>query len=150
MFEFRSNLSLVKSFTRIEDRRLTISDGVKTWVVVGVDERTMFGQAPYVINAILDYTGKKGLSGSLSYNVQGSKLTFTSVDLSPDIYELPRHLLNFKIAQTIGKHFAVSLTIRDIFNAPVRRSYKYEAGYLVDFDYYRFGSEFSIGVSYTL
>ena len=149
-FEFRSNVSLVKSYTKVQDRVLLIENGVKSWVVVGVIERTMFGQAPYVVNAILNYTGNKGLSASLSYNVQGSKLVLTSVDASPDIYEMPRHLLNGKVSQPIGKHFSVSLTIKDMLNAPIRRAYKYDEGYILDFDYYRYGTEFSVGVSYTL
>lgn len=149
-FEFRSNISVVKSFTRVEDRRLSIEDGIKTWIVVGILERTMFGQAPYVVNGILNYTGNKGLSASLSYNVQGAKLVLTSIDASPNIYELPRHLLNFKIAQTLGKHFNVSFTIKDILNDPVRRSYKFAQGFLLDFDHYRYGSDYSIGISYNL
>lgn len=149
-FEFRSNVSLVKSYTKVQERVLLIENGVKSWVTVGVIERTMFGQAPYVINAILNYTGNKGLSASVSYNVQGSKLVLTSIDGSPDIYEMPRHLLNGKISQGIGKHFNVSLTVKDILNAPVRRAYNYDQGFILDFDYFRFGTEFAIGVAYTL
>ncbi|HEY3386556.1 MAG TPA: carboxypeptidase-like regulatory domain-containing protein, partial [Saprospiraceae bacterium] len=37
-FEFRSNLSVVNSFTRVEDRRLQIENGIKSWIVVGIDE----------------------------------------------------------------------------------------------------------------
>ncbi len=149
-FELRSNISAVKSYTQVEDRRLTIENGVKSWLVIGIIERTMFGQAPYVINTILNYTGSKGFSGSVSYNVQGAKLVLTSVDSSPDIYEMPRHLVNLKLTQTLGKHYAVSFTVRDILNDPVRRSYKYDAGYLLDFDHYQFGSDYTMGISYNL
>lgn len=148
--EFRSNISVVNSHTIVEDRRLNIENGVKTWSVIGLIERTMFGQAPYVINSILSYTGDKGFNASLSYNVQGAKLVLTSVDSSPDIYEMPRHLVNLKVSQNIGKHYSISFSIRDFLNEPVRRSYKYDQGFLLDFDHYKFGSDYSIGISYNL
>jgi len=148
--ELSANVSLVNSYTEVEDRRLRIENGIKSWDVVGMIERNMFGQAPYVVNTILNYLSDKGLSASLSYNIQGPKLVLTSADASPDVYEMPRHLLNFKIAHPLGKHFNVSFTIKDILNQPVRRAYEYEEGYLLDFDYYRFGTEYTIGVAYNL
>ena len=149
-FEFRSNVSLVKSYTQVQDQILLIENGVKSWVTVGVIERTMFGQAPYVVNAILNYTANKGFAASLSYNVQGAKLVLNGAGLAPDIYEIPRHLVNAKISHPIGKHFSVSLTVKDILNADVRRSYKYDEGYLLDFDHFTYGTEYFLGVAYNL
>ncbi len=149
-FEFRSNITLVKSYTQVEERRLSIENGIKSWEVTGIVERTMFGQAPYVVNAIVSYTGNKGFSASMSYNVQGAKLVLTSVDSSPDIYEMPKNLVNLKLTQTLGKYYAVSFAVRDLLNDPIRRSYKYEQGFLLDFDNYRYGSDYSIGISYNL
>ena len=149
-FELSANVSLVNSYTQVEDRRLIIENGIKSWEVVGIIERNMFGQAPYVVNTILTYTAEKGLAASLSYNVQGEKLVLTSADASPDVYELPRHLLNFKVSHPLGKHFNVSFTIKDILNDAVRRAYQYEEGFLLDFDDYRYGTEFSLGIAYNL
>ncbi len=149
-FEFRSNVSAVKSFTRVENRRLVIEDLQKSWVVVGIIERTMFGQAPFVVNAILEYKTPKGFSASLSYNVQGAKLVFASNNAAPDIYELPQHLFNVKVSHSLGDHFNVSVTARDILNSPMRRAYEYDTGYLLDFDYFRFGTDIAIGVAYNL
>ena len=149
-FEFSSNISIVKSYTKVEERRLIIEDGVKSWEVYGIAERTMFGQAPFVVNAILSYTSTKGFSASMSYNVQGAKLVLTSVDSSPDVYELPKHLLNFKVVQPVGKHFNLSFAVRDILNDPLTRSYKYDDGFLLDFDQYRYGTDFILGVAYNL
>ncbi len=149
-FEFRSNISLVKSYTKVEDRRLIIENGMKSWVVLGFIERDMFGQAPYVLNAILNYSTPKGFSASVSYNLQGPKLVLTSIDESPDIYEMPMHILNLKVAQPLGKRFNLSFTIKNILNTPIRRSYKYDEGYLLDFDRFRFGSEYALAIAYTL
>lgn len=149
-WEFRANVSAVQSHTLVDDRRVMIENGVKSWIVIGSIERTMFGQAPYVVNAMLNYTGSKGLSASLSYNLQGAKLVLTSIDTSPDVYEMPRHLFNVKVSCPINTHFDVSLSVKDVLNAPVRRAYKYDEGFLLDFDHYQYGSEFSVAVSYKL
>lgn len=149
--EFRANASIVNSFTRVEDRILTISNGIKTWEVIDTIERSMFGQAPYVINAILNYDFPTiGLTTSLSYNIQGPKLVLTSIDASPDIFEKPRSLLNLKISKTISKHFKASFSAKDILNSPIVRSYKFDEGFLLDFDRFQFGTNFSLGISYSL
>ena len=64
----------------------------------------MFGQAPYVINAMLTYKADSlGLIISASYNVQGEKLVFTSTDGTPDIFEQPIHMVDLKATKTLGK-----------------------------------------------
>jgi len=149
--EFRANVSFVDSRTEIIEKFLTVVDGVKIWTPNDTVTRKMFGQAPYVLNAILSYTMDSiGLTTTIGYNVQGPRLVLTSSDLSPDVYELPRHLLDFKVSKKLGKHFNVSLTVRDILNSPVRRSYKYDQGYILDFDNYRYGTNFILGVSYKI
>jgi len=88
----------------------------------------MYGQAPYVINGILGYTSDSaGFAVTVSYNIQGKRLSIVSppgVDI-PDVYELPRHLLDLKITKSIAKHFSASFTIRNILNAPINRAYNY-------------------------
>ncbi len=150
-FEFRANVSIVNSFTRIADRRLEVMDGIKNWVELGIVERTMFGQAPYVINGILNYNQSEwGLNASLSYNLQGAKLVLTSIDGAPDVFELPRHLLNFKVGKSIGKHLDLSFRVRNILNAPIRRSYNFDTGFLLDFDRFTYGSDFNFSIAYKL
>jgi hypothetical protein len=76
----------------------------------------------------------------------------------PDVYEMPRQLMDFKATKTLGKHFGLSVKVRDIFNAPVRRAYKFSAGetnnmyngFLVDYDKYTWGRIFELAVSYKL
>lgn len=150
-FEFRANVTAVKSYTELEDRSIFIANGEKSWVVHGIIERRMFGQAPYVINAILNYDhARMGFSASLSYNIQGPKLVLASADLAPDIYEMPRQLFNLKVSQDLDDHFSMSLTISDLLNSARRRAYKYDEGYLLDFDKIRYGTDYSVGISYKL
>lgn len=149
--DFRSNISLVNSYTKVDDLMLTLENGIKKWETIGVKERTMFGQAPYIINAILDYSlSNIGFSTSISYNFQGPKLILASIGGPPDVYEMPRHLLNVKVSKSINKYFKASLTVRNLLNAPIRRSYKYGEEYLLDFDKFRYGTDFNLSISYTL
>jgi hypothetical protein len=46
----------------------------------------------------------------------------------PDIFELPRNTIDLKVSKKLGKHFTVSLTGRDLLNAPIARSYNYSDG----------------------
>lgn len=150
--EFRANLTLVKSFTSyVRTRQEVIGSTVTTYYEDTV-KRSMFGQAPYIINGILSYTNDSlGLIATVSYNVQGSRLVIGSNNkATPDIYELQRHLLDFKISKKVGKHFSLSFTIKDLLNSPIKRAYIYEDGEELLFDKYRWGTNYLLGISYKL
>lgn len=150
-FEFMGNLTLVESKTDFVKYRLEIRDSEKEFIPVDTVSRTMFGQAPYVINAMLTYRADSiGLVVSLSYNRQGEKLVFTSIDGTPDIFEQPRDLIDLKVSKTIGRYFGVSLKVRNILNAPIIRAYNYTDSTDLDFDKFAFGTNFVLGFSYNL
>ena len=118
----------------------------------------MFGQAPYVINAIVNYASKKlGTIASLSYNVQGPRLVI--INTPDDIYEIPRHVLDFKVSKSIGKHFSASLKVNDVLasikiwkfkdiNTDIVRAYKIDNKYNVVYDKYGWGTNYVFAVSY--
>jgi hypothetical protein len=86
----------------------------------------------------------------VSYNVQGERLVIAGVFKGwADVYELPRHLIDVKITKRFGDHFSVSLTARDILNAPVLRAYNLETGWL-DFDRFRYGTTYLLSIGYKL
>jgi outer membrane receptor protein involved in Fe transport len=141
--DLRANMTLVKSETNL----IYTPAGFFTSDTI---QRTMYGQAPYVFNGILTYNSPKlKLNFAVSYNVQGPKLAITGNFGSPDIYELPRHMIDIRIAKSIGKYFSVSLKIRDLLGTPTRRAYKYSAGWW-DFDRYNYGTSYIFGISYNL
>jgi hypothetical protein len=111
----------------------------------------MFGQAPYIFNAFLSYFSEKiGMEASAGYNIQGPKLVITGLySNEPNIYELPRSVVDVKFSKKVGKHFTASLRIRDLLNNPIRRSYKFSAGW-VDFDRYSYGTSYILAISYSL
>jgi hypothetical protein len=150
-FEFRSNITLTKSLSEFVVNRLELNNGLKTYIPFDTVSRAMFGQSPYVVNGMLTYKSNNlGITATITYNRQGPRLAIASVDGTPDIYELPRNLMDFKISKTIGSHFAISLRIRDLLNSPIRRSYKFEEGWTVDYDKFRFGTFYQVGISYTI
>lgn len=151
--DFRANVALMNSSTEFVRTRIAIgSGGVREYIPGDTITRPMFGQAPFVINAMLSYTADSiGLSVSLSYNVQGARLAIASDNKEiPDVYELPRHLMDIKIIKRLSKHFNASFTIRDLLNSPIQRSYKYPEGYTLDYDKFRYGTNYILGISYNL
>ena len=151
--ELRANITLVSSFSKL---RLVKSDYTYYYL-----SHPMYGQAPYVLNGIVTYTSEKlKLTAALSYNVQGPRLVISGVPNTniPDIYEMPRNVLDFKVSKNLGKYFSLSLKVNDILNSPVRRSYKFSAtdtkdnneGYLLDYDKYTWGTTYVVAVSYKL
>jgi CarboxypepD_reg-like domain/TonB-dependent Receptor Plug Domain len=150
--EFRANVTLVKSYTTYIRTRKEVSGTVVNEFKEDTVSHSMFGQAPYIINGILSYTSDTlGLTATVSYNIQGPRLVIGSrVSSMPLIYEMPRNLLDFKVTKKLGKHFSISVTIRDILNSTVTRKYKMDDGYNVTYDSYRWGTNYLLGVSYKL
>jgi hypothetical protein len=139
----------VKSVSSFIRKDMQLVNGIKEFTNLDTVDRPMFGQAPYVINSILNFKlDSAKINIALSYNVQGPRLVITGVVKGfPDVYEMPRNTLDFKISKTFGKAITTSLMVRDIFNAPVRRAYKMNNGW-VDFDNFRYGANFFLSVGY--
>jgi hypothetical protein len=151
-FEFRSNLTLVKSYSQFIRKDLVVlPNNESLYIPIDTVERTMFGQAPYIVNGILSYTSDTlGLTATVSYNVQGPRLVLTGILKGrPDVYEMPRHTVDIKVSKTLSKHFTMSVMVRDLLNAPVLRAYKTPNGY-IDFDRFRYGTNYQLGISYKL
>ena len=147
--EFRANVTFVKSEAQFIRRGLQIVDGFKDYTVLDTLYRPMFGQAPYLVNAIASYKwDEKGFVFTASYNIQGPRLVIAgAIEGRPDVYELPRNMIDLKASKTLGKHFSVSFTIRDLFNTAVDRSYDLPSGW-VPFDRFRYGTSFNLGIAY--
>ncbi len=75
------------------------------------DFRDMQGQAPYIVNAGISYTGTEGFEAGFFYNVQGPKLEIVGIGLQPDIYSVPFHSLNFNSSFRFGKDDKLRLGI---------------------------------------
>ncbi len=138
--EARANFSLIDSET-------TVKEPVE-------EKRTMFGQAPYIINAMITYDWEKvGLISTISYNRQGPRLAIAQPTSSsePDVFEMPRDQLDLKLSKTLSDHFGLSLKVRNILNAPIRRAYDFDAGFdALYFDSFKIGTTYTLTLSYKI
>jgi len=60
------------------------------------------------------------------YNVIGERIYIVGQpktkpwEYIPNIYEMPRHLIDFTLSRRIGKYLEIKLGIKDLLNQPVR------------------------------
>jgi hypothetical protein len=160
--EFKSNVTLVKSKAEFIRKDLQVIEGKKVYTPLDTLYRPMFGQAPYLINSILSYTAdSSGFGATISYNVQGPRLVIAgAIKGRPDVYEMPRNIIDIKFSKKITAHWSASLTIRDLLNTAVRRSYKIDRftnegttqstdGWY-DYDKFRYGTTYQLSIQYKI
>ena len=83
-------------------------------------DRAMQGQSPYIVNSGIYYTNDSlNLMISVMYNVIGKRIIFAGDPNNPDIYELPRNVLDITFKKKIGKHIQLKGGIQDILNQKV-------------------------------
>ena len=96
--------------------------------------RPLQGQSPFVVNTSLFYQNDKaGISSSLMYNVMGKRI-LVAAELNqgevvqPDIYEMPRHVIDFSFNKKVGKHMELKLGIKDLLaqNFVTQQTYEYQ------------------------
>ncbi len=115
--------------------------------------RTLQGQAPYVINAFVNYKNDSlGLECNLSYNVQGKQLAVVGISRFSNVYTQPFHSLNFKTSKKLGKddRWSVSLGVVNILDDDKEKLYEsYQSD---DRVFTRFSPQrtFTFGLSYKL
>ncbi|SBV90493.1 TonB-dependent receptor [uncultured Dysgonomonas sp.] len=88
-------------------------------------DRPMQGQSPYLINAGIFYQNEPlGLNATLLYNIIGKRIvgigrvsTSSGSTINndiPDMYEMPRNVLDLTITKKLGKHIELNAGIKDI------------------------------------
>ena len=145
-FLFSSNISLLASEVDINEREYD--------KIISVDPdrmptRQLMGQSPYAVYGELAYQDDKlGLQASVSYNVFGPRLAVVG-GTDPDVFEQPRHLLNFALRKSIGKHWSVRFRARNLLNPAFKWTQTYRGEEYI-YEYYKTGRSFSLGLSYNL
>jgi len=108
-FMFIVNASVINSEINIDVSKYFASEAV----------RPMQGQSPYIVNLGMYYQDNdRGLMMSLLYNVIGKRIVVVGLD-NPDVYEMPRNVVDFMITKNIGEHVQIKAGIQDIFNQKV-------------------------------
>ena len=109
-FEFRKNLGFIglekisaKFNASYVESQVDIIDGQQ---ISGSNEttRTLQGQAPYNINAVLEYRGDDSLVINLNYNVQGETLETVGSQFVPNVFTQPFDRLNLSVSKSFGNH----------------------------------------------
>ncbi len=94
-------------------------------------DRPMQGQSPFLVNTGLFYQNDKlGLTSSLLYNIIGKRIVgigrVSSSEGStinndiPDMYEMPRNVIDFMVTKKFGTHFELNAGIKDILAQKVK------------------------------
>ena len=105
------------------------------------DERPMVGQAPYVVNTGLIFNAPDGVtSATLLYNVVGERIQSAAQAPLPDVYEQPRHVLDFSMRVGLASGVAAKFDARNLLDQPyevtqgdiVRESYETGRSYRSD------------------
>ena len=79
--------------------------------------RSMQGQAPYIFNCGISYLNNN-IESSLTYNVEGQKLSIVGINRRPNIYTNPFHSLNISVSlkNIIYDNLKISLMCKNILN----------------------------------
>ena len=89
-------------------------------------DRSLQGQSPYMVNAgLFYYNDNNGLMITMMYNIIGKRIVAVGrpspnewEDI-PNIYEMPRNVLDLAVSKKISKKFEIKAGIKDIFNQSV-------------------------------
>jgi TonB-dependent receptor len=119
------------------------------------NNRPLQGQSPYSINGGIFFEDKElGLQANLLYNVIGKRIAFVGTDDNPDIYEMPRHTLDFNLQYRFKKNVELSLSANDLVNQSIlfiqdgNRDKKWDRKSDQIFQQYKPGQTISLGVKY--
>lgn len=72
------------------------------------DDRPLQGQSPYIVNVGLNYNNPKSdFQVNVLYNVIGRRIFAAGFEGYPDIYEMPRNVLDLTFSKAIGARWTV-------------------------------------------
>jgi len=102
-FTFQTNISYI--YNRVKTATKTI-------------DRPMQGQSPYVLNAGLQYdVPKLGIFTNLLFNQIGRRILYVGNEVTPEIWEAPRPLLDLQVGKKLMNDRAeIKLNVSDILN----------------------------------
>lgn len=113
-------------------------------------QRAMFGQSPYIVNAILSYdNSERRINTNVTFNVQGERIAVVSTGAIPNIYEQARPVLDFNFKKGLSERFSVKLTAANLLNSAYRFTHDFK-GTEYNYSSYTLGRNFSIGASYLI
>lgn len=126
-------------------------------VTFQTNERPMQGQSPYIINTGLYYENDSlDLQVSLLYNIFGPRIIFVGNVVEPDIYEMPRGVLDLSITKGITKWLRIRVGAQDLLNQPflllqdINGNGKLERKSDLNYQSFRRGRYYTVGLIFQL
>ena len=106
--------------------------------------RPMVGQAPYVVNAGLTYATQSGSStATLLYNVVGKRIVTAGEVPLPDVYELPRNVLDLSLRVNVTSTIATKVDVKNLLD----EAFEHRQG-SVTREFYRTGRVLTVGLTW--
>ncbi len=146
-FSVDANFSYIRSEVAIDSVELESIHAVDP---EAASTRPLFGQASYIVNAMLSYDNKKaGFTSNLVFNVIGPRISLVTKGGTPEVYQNPFPKLDFNASKTLGEHFSVGLKIKNILNPENSQTYTFKG---TEYPYYNFtiGRLYELKISYRL
>jgi hypothetical protein len=85
----------------------------------------------------------------VSYNKFGDRLSSVAEGAAPNLFERSYSTLNFVVNKTVGQHFSLNLSAKNLLNPDIKVSQQFKGAEFVNESYKR-GRAISIGVKYML
>lgn len=155
MFKKKDSTSFLKQITLYANASL-IRSKVDLDSIVGSEiDRPLQGQSPYIANAGVYFTNKKGdLSVSASYNLVGQRIYIVGNVQEPSVWENGRNVIDFQIAKTFNEKFELKLNVKDllaqelVFFQDLNGNKKYDFGTDNAWQEVKFGQTISLSLKY--
>ena len=112
--EFLKNLTIVANASYIISNISLSAESVET----GLNpNRPMVGQSPYIANLGLYYENDTtGWQFSAMYNVIGPRISIVGIPGVPEVYEMPRNVIDLSVTKNFKSGFGMRLGIQDLLN----------------------------------
>ena len=121
------------------------------------NNRPLQGQSPYIVNVGINYSEpKKDLQINLLYNVIGRRIIAVGFEAYPDLYEMPRNVLDLTFSKGIKERWTIKGGVQDILNQPFRilqdanKDNKFDNSTDLTVQRYNLGQLFSLGFAYRI
>ena len=140
------NFSLQGNFSWIDSEVTVKKDGIFQPTNL---KRPLEGQAPYVLNAGINYTGLPGIQAGVFFNRFGERVTAAGGSGLPDIYEKPRNALDATVSFPLPRTQGVRVKIKGTNLLDAEYLYEQEASGITRVQRtYSVGRTFSLGFSW--
>jgi hypothetical protein len=146
-FSFGVNFAYIHSQVDIDEGEFKL---IQTNNPEAKRQRVMFGQSPYIINAILSYDNpERRINANINYNVQGERLSAVSTGALPNVFEQPRPVLDVNVKKGFSDKLSLKISATNLLNSGYRFTQEFRDK---EYNYssYKLGQSFSLGLSFLI